>query len=164
LKLHQNRARITGTLHEDQYTIMIITRSVLLRMRKISNKICRENQHTHFVFNNFFFKWYRIGDNVNDNMVHAQCLLGTYGYKYTLGICNTYCFSTASMITRKRPNALPVFFSVSVLRCCSTKSQISELPQFGGLRSFLSRLTCLSKCMQHIMPNSSLVLNKEFKL
>jgi len=33
---------------------MTIARSVLLRMRNVSNKICRENQNTHFVFNNFF--------------------------------------------------------------------------------------------------------------
>jgi len=32
-----------GTLHEDQYTFLITSRSVLHRMRKVSGKICREN-------------------------------------------------------------------------------------------------------------------------
>ena len=41
--------RITGTLHEDRYTFLIISRSVLLRMRNVSDKICREK--THFMFN-----------------------------------------------------------------------------------------------------------------
>jgi hypothetical protein len=35
--------------------ILIIFRSVLLRMRNVSDKICRKNRQTHFVFNNFFF-------------------------------------------------------------------------------------------------------------
>jgi hypothetical protein len=33
---------------------MIISCSVLLRMRNVSAKICRANQNTHFMFNNFF--------------------------------------------------------------------------------------------------------------
>ena len=33
---------------------MIISQSVLLRMRNVSDKSCRENQNTHFTFNNFF--------------------------------------------------------------------------------------------------------------
>jgi hypothetical protein len=45
--------RITGTLNEDLCICMIISRSVLLRMRNVSDKSCKENQNTHFVFNNF---------------------------------------------------------------------------------------------------------------
>jgi len=44
----------TGTLHEDQYTLLTISRSILLRMRDGLDKSCRENQNTHFVFNNSF--------------------------------------------------------------------------------------------------------------
>jgi len=44
-----------GTLRDDQYTFLIISRSVLLRTRNVSDKSCREHQNTHFVFNNFFF-------------------------------------------------------------------------------------------------------------
>jgi len=47
---------VTGRLyilHEDQYTFLIISRSVLLRMRNVSDKICIENQNT-FMFNIFF--------------------------------------------------------------------------------------------------------------
>jgi hypothetical protein len=43
------------TSHGDQYTFMIISRSVLLIMRNVSDKNCRENQTTHFMCNNFFF-------------------------------------------------------------------------------------------------------------
>ena len=47
---------IRGTLHEDQCIFMIIFRSVLPRMRNISDKFWRENQNTHFIFSNFFSK------------------------------------------------------------------------------------------------------------
>ena len=43
-----------GTLHEDQYTFVVISRSFLLIMRNVSDKICRDNQNTHFVLQNFF--------------------------------------------------------------------------------------------------------------
>jgi hypothetical protein len=51
-ELDYNLTSITGTLHEDQCTCVIISRSVLLRMRNVSDKSCRENRNTHFVFNN----------------------------------------------------------------------------------------------------------------
>ena len=44
-----------GTLHEDQYTFFITSPSVL-RMRNVSDKSCRGNQNTHFVFSNNFFQ------------------------------------------------------------------------------------------------------------
>jgi hypothetical protein len=37
-KFHYNRTRIRGTLNEDQYTFLIISRSILLRMRIVSDK------------------------------------------------------------------------------------------------------------------------------
>ena len=43
-----------GTLHENQYTFFIKPHSVLLRMRNISDRSCRENKITHCIFNNFF--------------------------------------------------------------------------------------------------------------
>jgi len=43
-----------GTLLEGHETSLIISHSVLLRMRNISYKRCRGNQNTHFVSNNFF--------------------------------------------------------------------------------------------------------------
>jgi hypothetical protein len=54
LKFHSNPTRIRGTFHEDQRTLMIISRRILLRMRSVSDKDCRHIQYTHFTFNNFF--------------------------------------------------------------------------------------------------------------
>ena len=45
----------TGTLHEDRYftwrplTLLIVSRSVLFRMRNVSDKSRRQNQNTHFM-------------------------------------------------------------------------------------------------------------------
>ena len=41
-EIHLNMTRITSTLHEDQYSFLIVSRQILLRMRKISDKCCRE--------------------------------------------------------------------------------------------------------------------------
>ena len=38
LKFHCNVTRLTGTLHEDLYTFLIISRLFLLRMRNVSDK------------------------------------------------------------------------------------------------------------------------------
>jgi hypothetical protein len=46
--IHLNVTRITGSLHEDQYTFVIISRSVLLRMGKFSDKIV-ENYKMHIL-------------------------------------------------------------------------------------------------------------------
>ena len=37
-------------------TFLILSRSVLLRMRNVSDKSCRGNQNTHFVFSDFFYE------------------------------------------------------------------------------------------------------------
>ena len=86
-----------STLHEDQYTFMIISRLFRLRLSNVSDKSCRENLKTHFLFSNFFPKiapfrteeYGRAGQATGDNMAHACCMLNDYGYKHTQGICNT---------------------------------------------------------------------------
>ena len=44
--MYLNLTRITATLH------LIISRSFLLRIKNTSNRGCRENQNSHFTFNN----------------------------------------------------------------------------------------------------------------
>ena len=51
-KFYWNLTRITDNLHEDLYTFMITSRSFLLRIKNVSDRICRQNQNTHFVFYN----------------------------------------------------------------------------------------------------------------
>ena len=66
---------------------LIITRSFILRMRKISAKSCTESQNTHYNFANLFRKSFRLWDIVEkrrragqatiDNMVLSHCMIGT---------------------------------------------------------------------------------------
>ena len=46
--------RITGTLHEDQYTFIVISSRNILRKRNVSDKFVTKIK-THFKFNNVFF-------------------------------------------------------------------------------------------------------------
>jgi hypothetical protein len=72
----------------------------------------------------FFRKSCCLGDNVekygsagqatDENMAHALCTLDIQGYKHTLRIRNTYCFSTATMVTQTR---LIVTLRVHCLSC-----------------------------------------------
>jgi hypothetical protein len=43
-----------GTSREDRY-IFLISLSVILRIRNVSDKSCTETRDTHFIVNNFFF-------------------------------------------------------------------------------------------------------------
>jgi hypothetical protein len=42
MKISLKSKRVTGTLHEDQYTFLITTSSILLRRRNFSDKYFRE--------------------------------------------------------------------------------------------------------------------------
>jgi hypothetical protein len=85
--------RITGTLLGDLNIFMIISRSFLLRIRNVTDKICRENQDNVFVFYNFFLKSCRLWDNVEKyckavhatyhNMAQAHCTLDNQYYRRT---------------------------------------------------------------------------------
>jgi hypothetical protein len=50
-------------------------------MRNVSDKSLRENQNTHFIFNNFFLnhafveKYGRARQATRDNMAHAHCMM-----------------------------------------------------------------------------------------
>jgi len=76
---------MTDNLHEYQYIFLIITRSVFLKMRNVSNKIVEKFKTIHFMFKTFFFlnrafheyveKYCRTGQAIDDNMVHADYML-----------------------------------------------------------------------------------------
>ena len=66
---------------------MIISRSILFRMRNVSDKRCRENQNTNFLLSNFFEnraafeimweKYCTAGQATDDNMAQAHYILDT---------------------------------------------------------------------------------------
>ena len=46
---------IRDSVFKDLCTSVIASRFIILRMRNVSDKSCREIQNTHFTFGNFFF-------------------------------------------------------------------------------------------------------------
>ena len=66
----------------------------------------------HFIFNNFYSKIWGLWDNLKENMVesgrpqmtiwHMRIACWVTKATETLKICNTYCFSTTTMVKRTR--------------------------------------------------------------
>jgi hypothetical protein len=63
---------------------MIHVCSIVLAMRNVSDIICRENQNTHFMFNDVFSKivpfmnmekYCTARQDRDDNMAHEHCML-----------------------------------------------------------------------------------------
>jgi hypothetical protein len=63
---------MTGTLHEELCTFLIISRLILLRIRNVSDESCRETQNTHFVFSNFFSKNRAVYEIMWENMIEPD--------------------------------------------------------------------------------------------
>ena len=95
-------------LHDNRYTFLITSRSLLLRMRHVSDKSCIENQNTHFMLGNVPSKLVSFTRQCEiipqrcrghrwqygARALHAgQLRLQTHAHK-----CKTYCFSTATYV------------------------------------------------------------------
>ena len=96
-----------GVLHDGLSPFMILSSLILLRMGNISDKSCRENQNTHFVFGDFSSK------NVSFMRKCGKILWSGAGHRWQYGACalhagylrlqthtlmlyNTHCFSTTT--------------------------------------------------------------------
>jgi len=94
-------------------------------MRNVSDKSCRENQNTHVAFSNFLENravyekmWENIAERGRPQMtirrMRIACWIPTATNTHTLRLCNTHCFTTATMVARKR---LDVTLCVHCLSC-----------------------------------------------
>ena len=91
-KLHESPTGITGALHEAFFTVMTISRLIVLRMRNVLDKSCKENKNTRFIFSTFSSKivpFMRLFQNIwrsqrgykwRHNMAHTHCMLDKQGY------------------------------------------------------------------------------------
>ena len=105
---------MTGTLREDICTFMIIFLRILLRKRNVLDRSCTEYHCAHFysvtfhenrLVNEVPWKNMVVPDRPQITMyntAHALCVLDNEDHRHTLRICNTYCFSTATIVTRTR--------------------------------------------------------------
>jgi len=130
LKSDKNKGYFTG----DHYTFLIISRSVLLRLKNVADKSCRETQSTHFMFSNIYskimlFMRFMLKNIVERGrpqmtiwLVRNACWIPkateththTYTHTHTHRLCNTHCFSTTTMVARTR---LIVTLCVRCLSC-----------------------------------------------
>jgi hypothetical protein len=110
---------------------LITFRSFLLMMRNVSDKICTENQNTHFVFRFFFFENRAVYGIMWKNTVERgmpqvtiwrmriECWIPKA--TNTLRLCNTHCSSTATMVTPTRLNLTLYVHCMFCLRPFKTK-------------------------------------------
>jgi hypothetical protein len=111
-KFHSNPTKTTFTLHEDVSTFLTISLEILLRMRKVLHKSCKENQNTYkvvqiwpglfvckqvtvcpghiwttlyFIFNKFFPKLHRLWNNIE------KCGGKRGGNKWRHNMAHTRC-------------------------------------------------------------------------
>ena len=121
-----------------------------LRITNVPDKIL-EKITTHILCSiTIFFKSYRLWDNkekyckagqaTDENMAHAHFMLNIWSAKRTLRICDTYCFSTATMVEQ-------TFLSVKLYKHCLFCIVISTSP----LHSFLSEILTWPKRMKLIL-------------
>jgi len=65
-------ARRKGTLHEDQYTFLIISHSVLLRMRNVSNTVVQNIKSLILCPVNFYFENRALYEILRKNIVQPD--------------------------------------------------------------------------------------------
>jgi hypothetical protein len=121
-----------GYFTRRRFQLLTISRQILHRMRNVLDKSCRENQNTHFMFNNFFFrKSHSLCENVEKCggnrgttvwRTRVACWISMATCTYALAhatrpaartlaqacthrpIINTYCFYTATLVSWTRLN------------------------------------------------------------
>jgi hypothetical protein len=104
------KIRVIKILHEktctlpDQCTFIIISRSVLLKMRNVSDKSCRENRNTHFMFNNFLSENRAVFEIMWKNIVEPDSLL------MTVWRMRIACWITKATDTRSHNTQYPWLF------------------------------------------------------
>jgi len=91
---------------------LIIARSFLLRMRNISDKLCREKQNTHFMFNVLFPEnrvAYEITRKHSVDPTTPQMTIRTWRMRFSCSVHKatkthrsyvTHCFSVATVVVR----------------------------------------------------------------
>ena len=107
---------------------MTVCRWSVLGMRNVWQKSCRENRNSCFMFSNpFLRKSFRLWNNVENyvgnrlapddstirRMLFACCI--TEATDTNTGTCNTYRFSTATIVSRTRLN---ITLCIHCLSCC----------------------------------------------
>ena len=127
-KVYKNLTRITGTLHEDQYTFLITSRSGLLRIRNVSDKRCVENQNMHFIFRTFFLKnralcgilWKRMAEPDRPQMTIRRMGIAFWISRTTDEYSEYFIHTPFPLQHWLHENALVLRYTYIVVLCMST--------------------------------------------
>jgi len=115
--------RIKSNLLEDISNITTASRSVLLRMRNVSDKNCTESQNTHFMFKNYFFKpclyeinmgKYSTAGQTRDEKIRVRLCKRSTCRKTTVKNTDTL---SESVILTALPRQEWLYESASILHC-----------------------------------------------
>jgi len=102
--------------HKAQYAFLVTSRSVILRMKNVSDESSREIK-THVFFKNFSYFFFLNRDSFQDNVekyfrtcktqmttwrMRVACWIPAA--RHTVCLCNTHCLSTAGTFPRTRLN------------------------------------------------------------
>jgi len=100
-------------------------------------------------------KYRKAGQATDYNMAHVHSMLDNEGYKHTLRICNTYSFSTATVVAQTRFKltldlpyiaCLVVISKSASLRCCRP---LQVLPR-NYLRAFTNPVKNATSSLRRI--------------
>ena len=133
-KFHYNLTRIILTSHGDLCTFMIISRSVLLRMRNIPDKSCRKNMHavfSYFLSRNSRGSWC----NVVKYGTARQAEEGNIIRRMRFG-----CWITKATNTRSEYVVLIAFLLQQWLHECAPFLRYTYFAHLVDLMSFTKRL------------------------
>jgi hypothetical protein len=147
---------MTGTLHEDVCTFMIIRCWILLRMRNISEKFVEkikinmlysitflENSSVYVIM---WKMWYiETGHRWQYTRPHALWMLDNQGYGHTLRICYAYCFPRQQWL---REYASTLRYTWALLLLLDIKP--------AGTK----RILCFKRLKVNFMPRSSFNFGK----
>jgi len=125
---------------------------------KYFRQICRQNHSTfhsptffppenHAIYENVE-KYCRVRQATDNNTAHAHYMVGTLSHIHTLRICNTYCYSTATMVARTGINITLYIHCLSCLHqslfsvhFCALKNSIFSLKGRSN-RSSITEVKC----------------------
>jgi hypothetical protein len=90
-KFCYNPTKITGTLHKDVFTLMIISRWILLRMRNVLNTNCREKSKTHILLTITFLRKSRGSEIMWEKLVETEGPQTMWQMRFTCWISKPTC-------------------------------------------------------------------------
>ena len=113
-----NKENCTLKLVDEIILCLVISRSVLITIKSVSDTIYRETQNTHLIFNNFLLEnhafyeimWKKIIESGRPQMTTLRMLIAcwipkaTNTHTHTHRLCNSHCLSTTTVVARTRLN------------------------------------------------------------